>query len=283
MAAAAAGPVAFPLPRPIGQDGEDDVDDAAGESNSFVAKIAMDPTDQQQRELYFRDVEMQALAGIYAQKFNECGPPKRVRFVSAWIVQLLEREGQPLAAVERFISGPYRKHNNNYGFVSEDERSTPQAYSHFTYEASAHRLLIVDIQGVSDFYTDPQIHSADGRGFGKGNRGQAGIDKFLRSHRCNAVCRYLKLPSVNANYQEESGTLPLTQYMPREPEPAGDLAEELEATIRASATATTPLLPPIVRVGGGPARTSSAGPPLPRQRTAARGGDGGACNCCVVG
>jgi len=49
-------------------------------------------------------------------------------------------------AVERFIAGPYRKYNNNYGFVSEDERNTPQAFSHYTYETSQHRILICDIQ-----------------------------------------------------------------------------------------------------------------------------------------
>lgn len=28
--------------------------------------------------------------------------------------------------VEEFIDGPYRKHNNNFGFVDDNERSTPQ-------------------------------------------------------------------------------------------------------------------------------------------------------------
>lgn len=55
--------------------------------------------------------------------------------------------------MERFIDGPYRKHNNNFGYVSEEERNTPQAFSHFTYESSGHQLLCVDIQGVSDMYT----------------------------------------------------------------------------------------------------------------------------------
>lgn len=32
------------------------------------------------------------------------------------------------------------------------------------------------------------MHSADGKGFGKGNMGQRGIDKFLAKHRCNAIC-----------------------------------------------------------------------------------------------
>ena len=51
----------------------------------------------------------------------------------------------------------------------------------------------------------------DGFG-GKGNLGQRGIERFLSTHRCNAICRYLKLPSINANYSD-LGTLPITQYM----------------------------------------------------------------------
>lgn len=36
--------------------------------------------------------------------------------------------------------------------------NTPQAFSHFTYCHSGGKLLICDIQGVGDKYTDPQIH-----------------------------------------------------------------------------------------------------------------------------
>ena len=39
-----------------------------------------------------------------------------------------------------------------------------QAFSHFTLEESAHELVVCDIQGVGDLYTDPQIHSSDGGG-----------------------------------------------------------------------------------------------------------------------
>jgi len=42
--------------------------------------------------------------------------------------------------------------------VSDEERNTPQAFSHFTYEVSNHELLAVDIQGVGDRYTDPQVY-----------------------------------------------------------------------------------------------------------------------------
>lgn len=182
-------------------------------SKSYVAKISMDPRDNLDREIYFRDVEIQTLAAYYAHLFNEYSPPKRVDFVKASILRLEERESAPLCGVERYIEGTYRKWNNNFGFVSEDERNTPQAFSHFSYESSNHRLLICDIQGVSDCYTDPQCHSIEQDGIGgKGNLGQRGIDRFLATHRCNAICRYLKLPSINANYSD-LGTLPVTQYM----------------------------------------------------------------------
>ena len=59
--------------------------------------------------------------------------------------------------MEKYIGGEYKKHNNNYGYVAEDDRSTPQVFSHFTYEASGHTLLVCDIQGVGDLYTDPQM------------------------------------------------------------------------------------------------------------------------------
>lgn len=47
-----------------------------------------------------------------------------------------------------------------------------QAFSHFTFERSGHQLIIVDIQGVGDLYTDPQIHTESGTDFGDGNLGK---------------------------------------------------------------------------------------------------------------
>jgi len=177
---------------------------------SYVLKVSIDPDED--LEVYYRDVEMQLFAKIIAEKFNVYSPPKRVSFVKAWLLKLLRRGGQ-VCAVERFISGPYRKHNNNYGFVNDDERNTPQAFSHFSYEVSGKQLLVCDIQGVADLYTDPQIHTVVGddkvdRPFGKGNLGQRGIDQFLKTHRCNPICRYLKLPPINPR-DEDIGTVPV--------------------------------------------------------------------------
>ena len=147
----------------------------------YVAKVSIDPFEE--RDSYFQDVAMQIYAKEYAKRYNSYGPPKKVDFVAAYVLELVERPGNPLCGVERFIDGSYRKYNSNFGFVSEDERNTPQAFSHFTYEASQRQILLCDVQGVGDLYTDPQVHTRDGRGFGKGNMGDRGFDKFLATHR----------------------------------------------------------------------------------------------------
>ncbi|RLN88427.1 hypothetical protein BBJ28_00014129 [Nothophytophthora sp. Chile5] len=183
-------------------------------TGSYVAKLAIDPDEDPQT--YFRDIELQAHCAHYAQVYNSYTPPKRVEFIPAWVLELPERGGA-LCAVEAYIPGEYRKHNNNFGSVSDDERNTPQAFSHFTYEASNHELLAVDIQGVGDLYTDPQIHTLNGHDFGKGNLGVLGFQKFLSSHRCNSICRYLKLPAVNPKARHaDYGTLPIQELMNRD-------------------------------------------------------------------
>eukprot|EP00997_Jenningsia_sp_PLL12_P002800 NODE_1497_length_1145_cov_92.618613_g1219_i0.p1 GENE.NODE_1497_length_1145_cov_92.618613_g1219_i0~~NODE_1497_length_1145_cov_92.618613_g1219_i0.p1 ORF type:complete len:250 (-),score=53.53 NODE_1497_length_1145_cov_92.618613_g1219_i0:56-805(-) len=125
-----------------------------------------------------------------ANAFNATDPPKRVAFLEAWLIVRHDE----LWAVEPYMPKElFKKYNNNYGYVSIDERNTPQAFTHWTYSYTHGKMMVVDIQGVGDMYTDPQIHTADGQGFGIGNIGQEGIDRFLDTHHCNPVCRALGL------------------------------------------------------------------------------------------
>lgn len=63
-------------------------------SSIYVAKASIDP--EENRSVYFQDVEMQMYAKKWATKFNSYNPPKSVDFVTSWIIILGERPGHPL-------------------------------------------------------------------------------------------------------------------------------------------------------------------------------------------
>jgi len=161
----------------------------------YVAKLSSQ--DKETREVYFYDVKAQAIASQLAECFNAHNPPKSCEFIQAYVLMLPERENAPLCGVEPFISGIYFKHSDNTYWKNELQRNTPAAFSHYTYNVSNKELLVCDIQGVGDCYTDPQVHSnLRGVRFGKGDRGRQGITDFFSNHICNDVCKYLNLPNV---------------------------------------------------------------------------------------
>jgi len=178
---------------------------------THVCKISLDPYEE--RITYFNDAAMQAVAQKFADLYNQMIPPKNVGFLVVSVYQIREGQWNPhrffdgLCNVEKYIKGKYVKYTTNWDQQSlvdvtaenGDNRNTPPAFSHFTYLCSGRKLVVVDIQGVNDLYTDPQMHTVDKKGFGKGNMGKAGIEKFLNTHKCNAICQYLKLQEASQN------------------------------------------------------------------------------------
>lgn len=181
---------------------------------SFVCKFAKDPSTH--KSTYFNDVEAHEIATLYARKFNQHLPDRypRIEYVSAFVVEFVDKPGRPVAGAEQTLAGAFKKYNNNVGAVCAltadeaaelerttslqnwDPQSTAQAFSHFSWEHSQAQVLICDIQGVENRFTDPQIHTMNGKGFGLGNLGQTGIRAFLLRHACTDICRAVGLQQI---------------------------------------------------------------------------------------
>ena len=119
---------------------------------------------------------------------------------------VIELNDDPLSAplkqgakfqIEKMINiSKFRKYSNNATYVSDEEsyaNSVAQAFSHFTYVYSNGDLIIVDVQGDSKYFTDPAIHTREQKFPPELDRGLAGISEFLFMHKCNSICKSMKL------------------------------------------------------------------------------------------
>eukprot|EP00438_Fugacium_kawagutii_P004900 Skav229213 [mRNA] locus=scaffold2439:90996:93075:+ [translate_table: standard] len=169
--------------------------DQENRDRKYVGKVYQfeDPIFQQ-KSTYEGDMGSQAVASYLAKEFNVRYPESPIEFVQAQLVDLGDDTGAfpfRYMALEPWIPGKYEKFTSNAGHIAKDS-DLAQAYSHFTWQATAGEIMVVDIQGVENTLTDPQIHSLDDR-FGRGNLSSKGMDAFFLHHRCNGICSTLKL------------------------------------------------------------------------------------------
>jgi vacuole morphology and inheritance protein 14 len=80
--------------------------------------------------------------------------------------------------------------------------------------------MIVDIQGVGNVLTDPQIHCLDKHRFGKGNLGYLGMLMFFNTHECNEHCQNLGLINPRKTGKVSNGDFELINDIDYEADPS---------------------------------------------------------------
>lgn len=144
-----------------------------------------------------RNFASQVKEAIAKDKLDEYGESFEYKSVYMGIAE----DGE-LLTVEEFIPGDFVKFINNNGIVCEEDTmlcKKAQAFSHFTYEKSQGKVMVLDIQGSGYTLYDPEIASADlqsedgGYQFCTGNLARNAIESFFEVHQCNSYCKLLKL------------------------------------------------------------------------------------------
>ena len=94
--------------------------------------------------------------------------------------------------VEDYLQGKFEKFNSNTGW-HKCEKSSINAFSHWTYHHSNGQHLVCDLQGVESEndgcyeLTDPVIMSKEKK-FGVTDLGVIGISNWFYHHKCNEFC-----------------------------------------------------------------------------------------------
>lgn len=197
----------------------------------------LDPNDV--RAFHKNFCKLQQLAKKYAGFFNDKlrsipGIDRSkipiIQFLDCWVMMFNKEDNKRGAIlVEKMLDHEkYVKWNNNGSYVRTEKTSVntklnfsgqngdcnftlediPQAFSHFTYNASKRSFLVCDLQGVLDTnttppvfeLTDPAVHYSKRTqriDFGRTDKGEQGIEEFFRTHVCSDLCRMVCRQWIN--------------------------------------------------------------------------------------
>lgn len=109
---------------------------------------------------------------------------------------------------EDFLNGTWTKWLTNNGWVNTkaDGGTSMIAFAHWTWVKSDQQLLVCDLQGVRDnprgyWLTDPAINSVNWD-YGATDCGTPGINQFFRYHKCNDICKGLRIQNARPSSRE---------------------------------------------------------------------------------
>ena len=156
--------------------------------------------------------QIHAIAANFSAEFNREKPfhiqTGEIQFVAVGVMQATDEttRKQRYLTYEPYLGDSgYTKFNTNYHDIPQEDNdvlsATCQAFSHYTWEKSGKKLVICDLQGIKFDHrvvlTDPAIHYTHVLCHGSTNLGKRGIEQFFRVHKCNYVCRAMKLKHPN--------------------------------------------------------------------------------------
>ena len=110
--------------------------------------------------------------------------------------------GDDFFTIEEYISGDFVKYINNTGELCTNEfdefGQKAECLSHFSFEQSGKKLIVLDIQGSSASFYGPEVASVELKADGKvlfcaGNLSKDAVDNFVVNHVCNKYCEMLEL------------------------------------------------------------------------------------------
>lgn len=157
------------------------------------------------------DAKTQTIAKHLALEFSKrCNAAYTVDFLITSFYVLLDRDENDrfkFISAEPYLQGEFKKYNNNNGWAGAfgEMSDVAQAFSHFTWLHTGGKAMIVDLQGVRNICTDPQIHAENF--YGKGNFGHDGIGDFFRTHKCNPICHQMELQILNEEENDDHAAM----------------------------------------------------------------------------
>ncbi|XP_072007042.1 transient receptor potential cation channel subfamily M member 6 [Engystomops pustulosus] len=159
-------------------------------------------------QLCLREIQQQRAAQKLIFTFNQLKPhsiPYTPRFLEVFLIYC--HSANQWLTIEKYITGEFRKYNNNNGDEITPTTLLEEAllsFSHWTYEYTRGELLVLDLQGVEENLTDPSVIKPEdkqsrGMVFGPANLGEDALTNYVSKHCCNSCCRKLKLPDLKRN------------------------------------------------------------------------------------
>ncbi|KAJ6238830.1 eukaryotic elongation factor 2 kinase-related [Anaeramoeba flamelloides] len=149
---------------------------------------------EDQKQDSIKEMVIQTLTKNLAQKFNSLLQKQVINYLDVFVYYVPGFKKNQFLCVEPFIEGTFTKWSNNGKWKYDFTKHTLiHCFSHWSYQFTKKKLLVVDLQGVDNVLTDPSIHFVDSKLDLISNLGENGIAEWFRTHLCSENCKRFNL------------------------------------------------------------------------------------------